>query len=94
VINNEIIFIGNSVSFFCENDEKLLMQWLHEIKCVDKINYRDKQLGLFINIEKISNNDFDNLMGIFNRYLFDNEQIKIFLQKVTKDLSISVEEMI
>ncbi len=91
MINKEIVLVCNTPLFYSKNDEVLMLQWLKKIKCINAINRIDEIFYLHIGSDKISNNDLDNLIGLFNRYHCDSEQLKIFINPTNNQWFSSVD---
>src|SRR4030095_356757 len=86
MIEKEIIVVCKPLFFYSKNDELLMQQWLKKIKCINKIDRADNDLLLHITSDNISNEDFDNLIGLFARYKFNSDQLKIFINEKNEDL--------
>jgi hypothetical protein len=85
-MKNNIVIICTPLTFFTQNDEDLLFGWFKKIKCIKKFEGVGRELHLYITSKKISNNDLLDLMGIFERYKFENpDQLKIFMNKNNRE---------
>jgi len=72
MIEKEIVIVCKPLFFYSKNDELLIQQWLKKIKCINKIDRNKNNLLLHIASDNISNEDFDNLIGLFARYKFNS----------------------
>jgi hypothetical protein len=64
--------------FYTETDEELLFQWLKVVSCITKIQGVGRELHLHIRSFHVSREDLLNLIGIFDRYKFDADQLLVF----------------
>jgi hypothetical protein len=77
----ETILICSPLRFYTDVDEELLFQWLKAISCVIEIEGVGKELHLRVRNDYMSHEDLLNLIGIFNRYKFDVNQLLVFKNK-------------
>jgi len=82
----EIILICSPLRFYTEMDEELLFQWLKAVSCITTIQGIGKELHLCIRDSLIAREDLLNLIGIFDRYKFDESQLLIFKTEENKYL--------
>ena len=83
-IKKPIKLICTPMRFYTHNDEALLFEWLNKIPCIKKIEGIGRELHLHIASNSISDLELKDLMGIFDRYKFDAEQLKIFMNDNNK----------
>lgn len=81
----KIILICTPLRFYTQNDENLCFGWIKKISCIEKIEGIGRELRLHISSPSISNNDLLDLMGLFDRYRFDANQLKIFMNENNKE---------
>lgn len=74
----EIILTCTPLRFYTETDEALLFQWLKAVPCITTIQGVGRELHLHIANPTISHDDLLNLMGIFDRYKFNTNQLLVF----------------
>jgi hypothetical protein len=83
-MKKQIILVCTPLLFCTPNDESLFFEWLKKIKCIEKCIGVGNELHLYILSKKIKNNDLLELMGVFRRYNFDLNQLKIFMNSKNK----------
>jgi hypothetical protein len=81
----KIILICSPLQFYTESDEELLFQWLKKVSCIQKIEGIGSELHVHIISQFIPNKDLLNLMGIFDRYKFDQQQLLVFKNKQNEE---------
>jgi len=81
----KITLICTPLRFYTKLDEELLFGWLKNIKCIKSLKGIGKELHLYIESNSIPNDDLLNLMGVFDRYKFDANQLKVFMNEKNKD---------
>jgi hypothetical protein len=77
--------ICTPLRFYTTSDEELFFEWLKKIECIKEFKGIGRELHLHILSKKISDNDLLNLMGIFDRYKFDSQQLRIFINENNKE---------
>lgn len=82
----EVILICTPLTFYVENDENAFFEWLNKISCIDKYQGIGRELHLHISSDNISDDELLELFGIFQRYNFDQSQLKRFKNKNNEDL--------
>ncbi len=82
---NEIILTCAPLRFYTENDENLFFEWIKKIKSVKKFEGIGRKLHLHFLSNKIPNQDLLDLMGLFDRYKFDAQQLKVFMNENNKE---------
>jgi hypothetical protein len=82
---DEIILTCSPLSFYTQDDEEVLFSWLKKIQAIKKCYGVGMDLCLHIDSCDISDNDLLNLMGIFDRYDFDEKQLEIFKDENNKE---------
>jgi len=75
----EIILICSGVRFYCNKDEDAFFDWLNKITCISHTSAAGKELYLHIAAQKISDQDLDDLIGLFYRYKVEMSQLAQFL---------------
>lgn len=81
MMRNKIIIICSPLRFYTPLDEDNFFEWLKKISCIKEVKGMGRELHLHIRSLNISNEDLLNLMAIFDRYKFDQKQLKIFMNK-------------
>jgi hypothetical protein len=84
-MNDKITLICTPLQFYTQNDEKLFFSWLKKIKCINSFEGVKQSLHLHINSHAIPNSDLLELMGLFDRYKFDAQQLKVFMNDSNKE---------
>lgn len=82
----KVILICTPLTFYAQNDENAFFEWLQKIPCIEKYEGIGKELHLHIPKKEISDDNLLELFGIFQRYNFDQSQLKIFQNKKNEDL--------
>ena len=73
------------LTFYCQNDETALFDWLTKVTSIKSVKGVGKSLILTFDNNNISDEDLINVMGIFKRYAFENEQqLNIFMNNQNK----------
>jgi hypothetical protein len=80
-----IKLICTPLRFYTPNDEDLLFTWLEKIQSIQKIEGVGRELHLFIPSTVIPDDDLCDLMGVFDRYKFDAQQLEVFKTEHNKD---------
>jgi hypothetical protein len=88
-MDKQITLICTPLKFYIGNDEDLCFQWIKKIKCVKEYYGIGRELHLLIESNKISNADFNNLRGLFARYKFKSDQLKVFINKENEHLGFN-----
>lgn len=85
VMKEKIILICTPLRFYTQNDEALFFKWIKKIKSIEQFEGVGRALNLHVSSNKISNNDLLDLMGIFDRYKFDSDQLQIFMNEDNRE---------
>lgn len=80
----KIVLICTPLRFYTQNDEALLFEWIQKIKSIKNVKGIGKELHLFFASNQIPNDDLLDLIGVFDRYKFDNKQLKVFANEQNK----------
>ncbi|HEV2916638.1 MAG TPA: hypothetical protein VGW78_02725 [Candidatus Babeliales bacterium] len=80
-----IILICTPLRFYTNIDEDLFFQWLDAISCIQEIKGIARELHLYITSDSILNEDLLNLIGLFERYKFDKQQLLVFKNKQNRE---------
>jgi hypothetical protein len=81
-----ITIVCTPLEFYTQNDESLLFNWIKKIRSIKNIKGIGNKLHLYLESQNIPNKDLLDLMGIFDRYQFNNaEQLKIFMNDDNKE---------
>jgi len=80
----KIILVCSPLRFYTQTDESFLFKWLKKIKSIEKIEGIGNELHLHIKSNKISNENLLELIGIFDRYKFKSDQLKVFKNENNK----------
>lgn len=83
-MDERIRLVCEPLTFYTENDEILLFEWLHKIRCITSIEGVGEALYLNIASKIIPDADLLDLMGVFNRYRFDSQQLRVFMNDANK----------
>jgi hypothetical protein len=77
----EIILICTAVKFYCPKDEDAFFEWIKKIACISHTSAAGKELYLHIAVaaQEISDQDLDDLIGLFYRYKINMAQLAQFL---------------
>lgn len=78
------ILICKNVQFYCNKDEDAFFEWIKKINCIEKMSAAGKELYLHISSNEISDQDLDDLIGLFYRYKVDMKQLARFLNDDNK----------
>lgn len=71
--------ICTPLTYYTQVDEELCFAWINKIPCIKSIKGVGRNLELFIETDSISKQDLCNLIGLFDRYKFNNpEQLEVF----------------
>ena len=84
-MKNELILECTPLRFYTHHDEELFFQWLKKIECIKEFRGVGNALFLHFISKKISDDNLLDLFGIFDRYKFDSNQLKVFMNKENKD---------
>jgi hypothetical protein len=77
--------ICSPLRFYTDTDEALFFNWLKKIKSILEIKGVGRELHLIFASRHISDKDLREIMGVFDRYKFDNAQLKVFMNDSNKD---------
>jgi hypothetical protein len=81
----KIILTCTPLRFYTTLDEDLCFEWIKKISCIDSFKGKGPALYLHITNKPVSNTDLLNLIGLFDRYKFDNTQLLIFKNDSNKE---------
>lgn len=84
-MGSEIILRCSPLRFYTNTDETLFFNWLKKIKSIVHVEGIGRELHLSFASKDISSKDLRELMGLFDRYKFDNTQLKVFMNESNKD---------
>ncbi len=84
-MTKKVTLICTPLRFYTQNDEGLLFEWLKKIKSIKEIKGVGRELHLHFDSNNIVNEDLLDLMGIFDRYKFDQVQLKVFMNETNKE---------
>lgn len=84
-MNKRITLTCTPLRFYTKNDEDLFFKWIKKIKSVKEFKGIGKELQLYISSTNIPSNDLLDLIGLFDRYKFDSNQLKIFMNENNKE---------
>ena len=83
-INKENLLICKSVKYYCLKDEDAFFEWIKKINCINEVSGIGQELYLHISVDKISDQNLDDLIGLFYRYKIDMKQLARFLTNTNK----------
>lgn len=78
---NKPVIKCSPLTFFAEIDEKLFFKWIESIKSIKKYEGIGPELHLYFNSNVIPENELLSLMGLFDRYHFDHNELNVFMNK-------------
>lgn len=81
-INN---LVCESIKFYSPKDEDAFFEWVKKIDCIHKFFGVGKTLYLEVIGNEITDENLDELLGLFYRYKIDMKQLKRFLSKENQD---------
>ena len=84
-MNEQITLICTPLKFYTDNDEALCFEWIEKIKSINKYHGAGRALYLSVNSNNIPNKDLLDLIGLFDRYKFDNTQLKVFMNDTNRE---------
>ncbi len=82
--DNKTVLILTPLKFYTHDDEDLFFAWIKKVKCIESIKGIGKELYAIIDSKTISDNDLDNLVGLFKRYKLKNPDQLTLLVKVIR----------
>jgi hypothetical protein len=75
----ETILVCTDIKFYCLKDEDAFFEWIKKIACITHTSAAGRELYLHISAQKTSDQDLDDLIGLFYRYKVDMAQLAQFL---------------
>ncbi|MGA9530667.1 MAG: hypothetical protein WBQ73_02140 [Candidatus Babeliales bacterium] len=78
------ILVCETVKFYCYKDEEAFFDWIKKIECISQFSGKGKTLYLHITTNPITDQDLDDLIGLFCRYNIDMKQLARFLTNKNK----------
>lgn len=81
-----IILKCSPLRFYSPLDEEALFEWLNKISVIITIEGVGRELLVSIDASTMSYEQLRNLKGVFKRYNFDLEQLKIFMNEGNKNI--------
>ena len=82
--SNDIILIGNSISYYSRKDEDAFFEWIKKIDCIEDVGGAGTELYLYIVNIDLHDYDLRELLALFYRYKIEMKQLQIFLNKNNK----------
>lgn len=85
-MDNRVTLILTPLIFYSAYDEDAMFEWLNKIKSV--ISYRGigRELHVYVVSKNIPKLDLIELMGLFDRYGYSIEPLKVFMNEENKRL--------
>lgn len=80
-----IVLICSPLRFYTLGDENVFFYWLSKIPSIEKYEGVGKSLHCYIACSSIAPEQLLDLIGIFNRYKFDKNQLKVFMNEGNKE---------
>lgn len=77
--DKDIVLICKNVIFYSSKDEEAFFEWIKKIKVIERSDSGPNELYLYVKEPVISDEDLDNLIGLFFRYKVDMKQLSCFL---------------
>lgn len=85
-MKNSITLTCTPLEFYTNRDENLFFNWIKQIKSIKKFKGIGNELHLYIPSRTIPNTELLDLLGIFDRYKFNNaDQLKVFMNDENKE---------
>jgi len=84
-MQRNIVLMCTPLIFYTRNDEELLFNWIDKVCSVTEVNGVGEVLYLSFSSSTIPNNELLDLMGIFDRYKFDQKQLLVFMNETNKE---------
>ena len=81
----KIVLICSPLRFYTTNDEDMFFFWLNKISCIKKYKGIGNSLHCYIESNAISDENLLDLIGIFERYNFDKNQLFVFMNEENKN---------
>lgn len=88
-----MVLVCESVRYYSSIDEELCFKWIKKIKSINTIEGIGKELHLIMKSNEISTKDLLELIGLFRRYSFDIQQLKIFMNDKNKIIFKSLDKL-
>jgi len=84
--HKDIVLVCSPLRFYTHNDETLCFEWIQKISCIKDYKGVGRALHLFVSSSDIANEDLLDLIGLFDRYGFDMQQLNIFKNEENEKL--------
>ncbi len=84
--NSHIVLECKRVKFFSRRDEDAFFEWAKKIKSIKLIKGVGDKIQLYVGKQEISNEDFRDIIALFNRYKVDMKQLELFLNESNEHL--------
>lgn len=92
-MDNKIVLKCVPLRFYTQTDEEQYFTWIKKIKSIDTVEGFGRELHIIMKSNKISNQDLLEFIGLFRRYNFDLEQLKIFMNDDNKIIFKSLDKL-
>lgn len=79
------VLVCKAVRFYCRKDEDAFFEWIKKIECVKDTAGAGDELYLYLTSTKLSDQNLDDLIGLFYRYKVDMKQLSQFLTPKNKE---------
>lgn len=76
--------ICKGVTFYTFMDQQLFFTWINRTLCIDSFTAASDELYLHLVAEQLSDEDLQELIGIFYRYKIDMKQLSRFVTEQNK----------
>lgn len=83
-MNDSVTLILTPLNFYSAYDEDAMFEWLNKIKSVISYKGIGRELHVHIPSKTIPYLDLIELMGLFERYRYSLEQLKVFMNEDNK----------
>jgi len=80
-----VTLICAPLEFYTQNDEDLLFDWFGKVNCIKNVKGIGRGLHIQIVANEVTDDALLDLMGIFDRYKFDAEQLRVFMTDDNKE---------
>lgn len=82
---NDNYLVCKKVIFYSLKDEDVFFEWIKKIKCIKSFEGVKDELYLDLIDRAITDEDLDDLIGLFQRYNIDMKQLSRFLTPDNKE---------
>lgn len=72
------VIILRDITMYSPNDERVFLEWLFDIDCIERISGVGSELRLHMVSNDIFASDLDELTGVFKRYQLDQRLLECF----------------